>query len=229
MRNAESRKCLMAKMFTLVELLVVFAIIAILAAMLLPALKNAKDTAKNISCLNSMKSLTLGNIMYAGDNNDYLIGEYLKSSGVWWWYGEGPAFSGNTAFQSCFSSTQMGCGYAGKAGLLDCPTAFANGITWTLAGYNTMAGSHASICYNQRSLHAKIWMVKKPSTHVWFQDGTVYSTWESSAAAAGWDFRHNRKMNQGYADGHAGSMSITDLTIPSAAPFYYLSGTTTFP
>src|ERR1043165_1419819 len=58
---------------TLVELLVVVAIIAVLASMLLPALQRAKEGGKRAKCASNLRQIALANYSYASDNNDYLI------------------------------------------------------------------------------------------------------------------------------------------------------------
>jgi len=66
MRSSRSRG------FTLVELLVVIGIIALLIAILLPALKRAKEAANRTLCMNNHRQLCLAAIMYAGENKQTL-------------------------------------------------------------------------------------------------------------------------------------------------------------
>lgn len=58
--------------FTLIELLVVIAIIGILASLLMPALRSAKDRAYVVTDLNNLRQILLAAHSFAGDNNDYL-------------------------------------------------------------------------------------------------------------------------------------------------------------
>ena len=67
--------------FTLIGLLVVIAIIAILAAMLLPALNKARESARKIECNNRIAQVLKGTLLYGDDNEEWIV---THRSGVMW-------------------------------------------------------------------------------------------------------------------------------------------------
>jgi len=79
--------------FTLIELVVVITIIAILAALLLPALASSKIRAQQTKCLSNLKQLNLAGLMYLNDNSQHgfpynapVFPNYDPNAAITWYY-----------------------------------------------------------------------------------------------------------------------------------------------
>jgi len=124
--------------FTLVELLVTVAVIAILAAMLLPALARAKDQAHTVQCVGNLRQWGLALRMYADDFDDYLprrgqgvqpLALITRGSD---WFNALPAYFSRPAFQELVAAGQKPA--AGDHSVFICPDATDPGGTYFL-GY----------------------------------------------------------------------------------------------
>jgi prepilin-type N-terminal cleavage/methylation domain-containing protein len=161
--------------FTLIELLIVIAIIAILAAMLLPALSKAKATAKTSLCLSNQKQLGLAFSMYDSDNNGFLP-FCLDLKSVPWGYQIVPG-SGVTQFPEPFTNSSM-------AGMFNCPEnskqtricgsgSGETQISYTANGWYTQSNWLAGSNDNQ-PLSRKPERFNHPSNLQLLWDGTYY-------------------------------------------------------
>lgn len=82
--------------FTLIELLVVISIVAILASLLMPALRSAREKSKEIKCKGNLKQITGAQFMYVDDNNGWLRATHETVDGMkQTWFHKSLPYTGN--------------------------------------------------------------------------------------------------------------------------------------
>ncbi len=183
--------------FTLIELLVVIAIISILAALLMPALKNARESARRVACMTHMKQVAVAVLLISDENDDWIHGGTRPASvdadipATTFWVDTVPKYLGGDALMK--QGGNKGCPSRDSRDLY-----YQYGVNTAFAGW----GYYPTHQLNQVRNTARIFLVadcyvSNPSSGTHFDRTIVPVT-------AGTYVRHNtpRGLNFIFVDGH---------------------------
>jgi len=209
--------------FTLIELLVVIAVIAILAALLLPALSQARESARRANCAANLRTLAIATQMYSQEFEekfpnlwDGSVGGGNNSGPGGWMYFAN--FGGPARFEPSRGTLFP---YAANPNVFGCPSdraVAASGLSYALNAHlskpsSTVAGFHEGIPNAQlRNPAATALYLEESAKESFTGDSTNDSYFDPQNDHA--TRRHKGGANTSFGDGHAGYLKAGVLTFP---------------
>lgn len=219
------RRCWNSTYFTLIELIIVIAIIAILASILLPALQKSKAIVKRTGCANNLRQLGTAHALYMSDWNGTL-GHSTKEeyggalTGMYYtWADKIAPYLGYSHSNHKVFSSKARPGFDGQAGnVFTCPeNPFGMfGRNCSSFGVNAHLGNSPTIpCYPAY----RITQFRRPASKAYLFDGSGFRvrnsdfhTLEDAASNLGLYIRHpNKGINVLFLDNHVKDYSSPPL------------------
>lgn len=207
------------KWFTLLELLVIMAVIAVLIALLLPTLSSAKSMGRRIQCASNLRQIHGGLMVYAADWNACIPPATCRYQ---------PPLTGNNGWQSvlCLYIPTRRPGYLNRVFLCpEAPRSFKADLEKLVRTYSVPRPSfEGAKGYDPVNCWPKhLSEVRNPSLALWVFDaanagpGTLWSfdssrwEWVIADPLTYIDFRHTQRMGGLFADGHVSFLHLSDL------------------
>lgn len=192
------------KQFTLVEMLVVIAIIGILAALLMPSLQNALESARTVECSNNKRQVYLGFFQYAESYRflpprDTGAPDYIR------WY--------NGSFIGQYIGVPGAYNSNPKTTLYNCPSHHSDTRDYFGSGYNAIYNNRINRAVGTKAI-LPLTAFQNPSRVVLLTDTSDQWYWNSydpdDSFGMGPSYRHNGKCTLVFAAGNTRSSSSLD-------------------
>ena len=208
--------------FSLIELLITIAVIAILAAILIPVVQGVMARSRETACAANLRALSGSLQLFCADNDGRLpVGYEINNNGPTnnWWYrtsqytdrpmalswSEGPDCIRNVMLEQPFNCPDVSAPYPGKY-------AFNGWVSYKMNVQVRLRNSGTALNVTQ-GLHKT--RIPNPARFILVSEGRVtpeFDTYRSDGNAA-WnlEYRHDGRANALFADGHVSSFTEAEM------------------